>query len=107
VGVWVGVEVGVRVGVAVAVGVGDGVWLAVGLAVGVGVALFVGTGVADGGVVDVGGTATVADGLVWPLSNEGVPVRQYAALINSAANGRIKLTSRRDLLDGKLSSHKL
>jgi hypothetical protein len=107
VGVKVGVAVGVSVGVADGVGVDVGVWVDVGVglgvsvgvgvcvevAVGLGVAVFVGVKV---GVLK----PTILAITLRPVSVSGVwcksPVRQYAALSNSATNGKSASATHRD-----------
>jgi hypothetical protein len=109
VNVGVGVKVGVAVGVfvAVAVAVGVGVWVDVGVAVGVSVGVGVGVEVAVGlGVAVFVGVKvgvlkpTILAMTLRPVSVSGVcckfPVRQYAALSNSATNGKIASATHRD-----------
>ena len=102
VGVWVAVGVGVSVGVCVAVGVGEAVAVGVQVAVGVGVAVCVGVG--DGVWVGViVGIASMACAAIWATersaatSVSGVAVREYAALIRSAARGNANMINHREL----------
>ena len=105
--VGVGVKVGVAVGVFVGVAEGVGVWVDVGVGVGVWVGVDVGVDVAVGlGVavfvgVNVGVLKpTILAMTFMPVSVLGFwfksPVRQYAALSNSATNGKSASATHRD-----------
>jgi hypothetical protein len=84
----VAVAVGVDVGVAVAVGVGVGVCVGVGDGVAVGVVV---------GMASMAWAATWTTERLAAASTAGVPEREYAALISSAAMGNANSMNHREL----------